>query len=76
MAIICQERKPSQEPRLNTGIMVKMKVTVERKKHETEGKSQSLPSGKASKYSPPKKEALVPFILKFHPNSNPDSATD
>lgn len=76
MAIICQEKKPSQEPRPNTGIMVKMKVTEERKNHETEGKSQSLPSGKASEYSPPKKEALLPPILKFHSNSNSDSATD
>lgn len=69
MAIICQKREPSQEPRPKNGIRVKMKVTVERKIHETEDRSQSLPSGKASEYSPPKKEALLPLILKSHPNS-------
>lgn len=57
------------EPRSKTGIRVKMKATAESKIHEAEGRSQSLPSGKASEHSPPKKEALVPVILKSHPNS-------
>ena len=45
-----------------------MKVTVERKIHKAEGRGQSLPSGKASEYRPPKKEALLSPILKSHPN--------
>lgn len=74
MAIICQKTEPSQEPRPKTGIRVEMKVTVGRKIHETEDRSQSFPSGKASEYSPPKKEALLPTpppILLSHPNSFP-----
>lgn len=72
VAIICPKREPSQEPRPKTGIRVEMKVTVERKIQETEDRSESLPSGKASGYSPPEKEALLPTlppILISHPNS-------
>lgn len=31
---------------------------------------------RAPEYSPPKKDALLPPILKSYPNSNPDSATE
>lgn len=67
MAIICHKREPSQEPRPTNGIRVKMKVTVERKIHETEDRGQK----KLRSRTLPKRKLFFPSLLNLTPTPSP-----